>query len=164
MADPFIGEVKLVGFNFAPIGWAFCDGSLLPISQFDAFFALIGTIYGGDGQTVFGLPDLRGRVPIHQSNINPIGSLFGTESSILTSSQMPIHGHQMHVSSARSNASGPIGNYLSAASTANLYGSSGDVTMNTSSLTGGGQPHENRQPFTTINYIIALEGIFPSQG
>lgn len=164
MANPFIGEIRLAGFNFAPVGWAFCDGSLLPIAQFDTLFALIGTIYGGDGQTVFGLPDLRGRVPIHQGNSFPIGSMFGSEFGTLTTSQMPIHGHQMHVSSARSSASGPIGNYLGAASTSNLYGSSGDVTMNTSSLTGGGQPHENRQPFTTVNYIIALEGIFPSQG
>lgn len=162
MADPFVGEVRLVPFTFAPVGWAFCNGQIMAITDNEALFALIGTIYGGDGQTTFGLPDLRGRVPIHEGQFTTIGQVFGTESTTLTTGQMPTHGHQLHVSSGTGTSFVPLAHYLGGSAKTNTYGNSGDVAMTPSSATGGNQPHENRQPYLVLNYIIALFGIFPT--
>ena len=163
MANPFIGEVRLVPYNFAPQGWEFCDGQLMSISQNTALFSLIGTIYGGDGQTTFALPDLRGRVPIHEGQFTTIGEVLGTESVTISTNQMAVHGHQLHVNGATGTAFSPLGAYLGGAAKTNTYGTSGDVAMTGSGGTGGGQSHENRQPFLVCNYIISLFGIFPPQ-
>lgn len=166
MAEAFIGEVRLVPYNFAPRGWAFCAGQLLSIAQNDALFALLGTTYGGDGQTTFGLPDLRGRVPIHQSSTMLIGAVVGSESVTLTTNEMAAHGHQLHVAGVAGTQTAPGGNYLGSASSKTLgkiYADTGDTTMAPSGFAGGNQPHENRQPFLVLNYVICLEGIFPSQ-
>ncbi len=168
MAEPFLGEIKLVPYNFAPLGWAFCQGQLLPISQNDALFALLGTIYGGDGQSNFQLPDLRGRVPIHQSQSMPIGLVTGTETVTLTTSQIPQHTHLMHASANDGTLNDPTGHFIAKVSKTlgNTYIEQPNSTMNPASvgLAGGNQPHENRQPYLCLNYIVALEGIFPSQG
>lgn len=166
--EPFLGEIKMVGFNFAPIGWAMCNGQLLPISQNDALFALIGTIYGGDGQNTFGLPDLRSRVPVHFSNSFPIGAAFGNETTTLNSAQIPAHGHMIHAADVAADQSDPSGHFLGASATktqGKTYGSAPDTTMAAQSVNavGGSQPHENRQPYLAATFIIALEGIFPSQ-
>lgn len=163
MSQPFIGEVRLVPYNFAPRGWAFCDGQLMSIAENEALFALIGTIYGGNGQTNFGLPDLRGRVVQHQNQSFQIGESFGVESVTLTASQMPAHGHQMHVNPVSRGTASPINNVLTSSGNAQVYGSSGDVVMNISTSAGSNQPHDNRQPYLVLHYVIALEGIFPSQ-
>jgi microcystin-dependent protein len=173
MAQPFLGEIRLVGFNFAPQGWAFCDGSLLGISEYEALFVLIGTTYGGDGQTTFGLPDLRGRVAIHQGNNGTstyvIGQDFGEETVSLTANQMPEHTHPVVVALTETERTAG-GHYPASTSTgAGAYGPSDPnaniptVQMDPTSTTGLGGPHENRQPFLAMNYVIALLGIFPSQ-
>jgi microcystin-dependent protein len=167
----FLGEIKMFAGNFAPLGWAFCDGSLLPISQYAALFNLVGTTYGGNGTTTFALPDLRGRVPVHQGidsfgDSYPMGELLGEETVALTSSTMPGHVHTVAASSsAPSNAASPID---LTGTTASLfcYGSPAAGAM--SPLTvgndpGGGLPHNNVAPFLCISFIIALQGIFPSQ-
>lgn len=164
MASPFIGEIKLIPYNFAPVGWAFCDGSLLSIAENEALFALIGTIYGGNGQTTFGLPDLRGRVPMHQSGQNPIGAVFGSESVTLTTGQMPMHGHQLHVLSGNGTILSPIGKYIGGSKTlGKVFGDGSDAAMGPSGFAGGNQPHDNMQPFLVLNFVIATEGVFPPQ-
>jgi microcystin-dependent protein len=172
MADPFIGEIKLVPYNFAPVGWAYCDGSLLAISQNQALFALLGTTYGGDGQTTFGLPDLRGRTAIHRgqspggSNYT-IGQVGGNESITLTTQQIPSHTHAIVCQSATGTQTNPLGNYLGGSPSAlgNAYDPPAKNPHAGLPLqpSGGSQPHENRQPLLALNYIIALEGIFPPQ-
>jgi microcystin-dependent protein len=179
MAQPFVGQIMMVGFNFAPVGWAFCDGSFLAISQFDTLFNLIGTTYGGDGQQTFQLPDLRGRVPIHQGQ-GPgfgnyvIGERAGSESVTVTLNQFPAHTHNLTVncSSGNGNASTPVGNIwskngglqgiLNSSNATNAMMRTDAVTLSQSTPSGN-QPHDNMQPFNTVNFIIALEGIFPSQ-
>lgn len=170
MSTPFIGTVRMFGGTFAPLGHAKCDGQLLPISQYDALFALIGTTYGGDGQVTFGLPDLRGRVPVHQgqgpglSNRN-IGEMAGTETVTLISSQMPQHNHTMAANSNPGDSASPTNNFF-AASAASIYSNTApNSPMNAQStgLSGGNQPHNNMLPFQAITFIIALEGIFPSR-
>lgn len=167
MADPFLGEIKLVPYNFAPRGWAFCQGQTLPISQNDALFALLGTIYGGDGQSTFQLPDLRGRTPIHMSQSLPIGLPTGSESVTVVSSQLPPHTHSLHASANDGTLNDPTGHFIAKAAKTlgNIYIEAANATMNPASvgLTGGNQPHDNRQPFLCMNYCIALEGVFPSQ-
>jgi microcystin-dependent protein len=170
MSTPYIGEIRLFGGNFAPVGWFFCDGSLLPISQFDTLFALIGTIYGGDGQQTFALPDLRGRVPVHQGqgpglSNRTIGEQGGSETVTLTASQMPQHTHALKASSGSSTGAAGSNGVL-AATSINIYGSGPPVTPMAAqaiSSVGNGQAHQNMGPFSTINYIIATEGIFPSR-
>lgn len=168
MATPFIGEIKMFGGNFAIQNWAFCDGSLLPIDQNDALFSLLGTTYGGNGQTTFALPDLRGRVPIH-SGTGPglsnyvLGQIGGVESVTLTASQIPPHNHNVL---AGNGATAPIaGGYLNNASA--IYSPPDSTVVMKSSSTavdgGGNQPHSNLQPFLTINFIISLFGIYPTQ-
>lgn len=172
MSQPFIGEVRLFAGNFPPQGWAFCDGSLIPIFEYDALFALIGTTYGGDGQNTFAVPDLRGRVPVHQGtggglSSRTIGETGGTETVTLTAAQMPAHTHALRGSSAAATGSAPGGAVLAATGAVNSYSSNAVPTqaMAAGALAaqGGGQPHENMAPFLTVSYIIALFGIFPQQ-
>lgn len=170
MATPFIGQIRMFAGNFAPFGHAFCSGQLQSIAQNTALFALIGTTYGGDGQTTFALPDLQGRMPVHQGQgpgLTPrvIGQTGGTETVTLLSSQMPAHTHPMNANSGAGDSSVPTGNFF-AASASNIYSNSApNAVMNASSTNaaGGNQPHENMSPFLAINFIIALEGIFPSR-
>ncbi|MFQ5630439.1 MAG: phage tail protein [bacterium] len=183
MADPFIGEIKMVGFNFAPRGWAFCDGQLLSISANTALFSLLGTMYGGDGRTTFGLPDLRGRVAIHagqgpELSSYKVGAKSGVENVTLTTNQIPAHNHAASISgtikcfNAPGNTNSPVGNAPSQTGGAEAYTTNppnsdmhsglfdGTASINN---TGGGQAHENRQPFLAIRFCIALVGIFPSR-
>jgi microcystin-dependent protein len=167
--DPFIGEVQWFAGNFAPRGWAFCDGQLLQISQFSALFSILGTTYGGDGRTNFALPDVRGRVIIHEGSgpgltSRTLGSKLGTESEILNVNQMPGHTHTLRASGGSATAVTPANNVLASPGRTRMYDSSdANTDMNASAITpsGGGQSHNNMQPYTTLNCIIALEGIFP---
>jgi microcystin-dependent protein len=171
MSQPFIGQIYLVGFTFAPPGYAFCDGSLLPISEFTALYQLIGTIYGGNGTVTFALPDLRSRVPIHQgqgTGLSPyvIGQAGGTENVTLTVQQIPSHTHVANCSSNSSNSASPVNAIWAKDSGSDTpYAAQAKKTMlpNAIGPAGGSLPHENMQPFMGINYIIALFGIFPSQ-
>jgi microcystin-dependent protein len=173
MSNPFVGEIRCFGFNFAPNGWAFCNGALMPISENEALFTLIGTTYGGDGQNTFALPDLRGRVPMHQGGGSVIGTLQGVENVTLLLSQIPAHNHL--VTSAIV-APGGINEHTATPTTSAFIGPSApDQVYNTVPTinaafagttigsTGGSQPHENRQPLLTVNFCISLFGIFPSQ-
>lgn len=170
MAEPFLGELRMMAFNFAPRGWALCDGQLLPINQNQALFALLGTIYGGDGRTNFALPELRGRSPLHRSNDLAQGARGGETQHSLTVAELPSHSHTLSGSSDVANSNLP-GAALPAGKPRggiNRYAAagSGDVTLHTGSLSsapGGGQPHENMQPYTAISFAIALQGIFPSR-
>ena len=166
MADPFVGELRLFAGNFAPAGWMFCNGALLPISENATLFSLIGTTYGGDGQTTFGLPDLRGRVPVHRSNGFTLGQAGGTESVTLTTAQVPAHTHALRASTAAGTISAPGNAVLAATGAVNSYGSgSPDQTMTADALTvsGGLEPHDNMAPFLAVSYIISLFGVFPPQ-
>ena len=172
MATPFVGQIMMVGFNFAPRGWVFCSGQLLPISQFDVLFALIGTTYGGDGQNTFAAPDLRGRIPIHQgqgaglSNY-VIGQLSGVENVTLATSQTPLHTHTLNATAAAATAINPSNLLLANTSGPNLYlEDTPTAPLNAASIGssgGGSQPHENMQPYICVNFCIAVEGIFPSR-
>lgn len=164
MALPYVGEIRLFAGNFAPAGWMFCNGALVPISENETLFQLIGTTYGGDGQTTYGLPDLRGRVPIHQGGNRVIGEMGGSETVTLTSAQTPQHTHTLKASSALSNGAAGGGGVL-AATAVNIYGSEDpDTSLAAQAVAsvGGSQPHQNMAPFVGINYIISLFGIFPS--
>jgi microcystin-dependent protein len=171
MDEPFLGYIALVAFNFAPQGWAFCNGQLLPISQNEALFSLLGTTFGGDGVTTFALPDLRGRVPIHSGQglgLSPyvLGQLAGSESVGVNVNEMAGHTHLPQCATASGNSTGPGGAVWAATSGDNLYAASTPgVALAAQAIgsAGGGQNHENRQPFLGVNYIIALVGIFPSQ-
>lgn len=169
--DPFIGTIIMFGGNFAPRGWAFCDGQLLAIPSNEALFSILGTTYGGDGRTTFGLPDLRGRVPIHEgqgpglSNY-PLGSKGGNEQVTLQSNQMPPSGSFIGVNDGNSQPYSPTHQYFATTTDNKLYNASpGSPTNNAGALGNGGneQGHENRQPYSCINFIIALEGIYPSR-
>jgi microcystin-dependent protein len=174
MANPFVGEIRLFAGNFPPLGWAFCDGSIVSITENETLFQLIGTTYGGDGQNTFALPDLRGRVPVHQGQgpgLTPrvIGQLGGADNVTLTPSQLPAHNHVLHATvTAASSGNGVAGSLTGTVATGTqLYGSTpGGGAMAASALTpsGGNQPHNNLAPFLSVNFIIALFGIFPSQG
>ena len=167
MSQPYVGEIRMVGFNFAPQGWAFCDGSLLSIAQNDVLFTLIGTTYGGDGQTTFALPDLRSRVPMHQGHGHTLGESGGAETVTLASAQIPSHSHLPQADSNNGSSSDPTGNIWAQSQAARQYvaGASANAPMNVSAMTttGGGQPHDNMLPFLAINFVISLFGIFPSQ-
>ena len=166
MSTPFMGEIKLVSFNFAPKGWAMCNGQFLPINQNQALFSILGTTYGGNGQTTFALPDYRGRVPLHQGDGIKEGQAGGQEFHTVTMSEMPAHNHFAAASNLAdgSNVNTPSGN-IPANSSVSPYRTTINTTLAPNSVTnvGGSQPHENRQPFLVINFIIALNGIFPSQ-
>lgn len=163
MSQPFIGEIRMFGGNFAPVNWAFCDGQLLPISQYDTLFALIGTTYGGDGQTTFALPDLRGRVPVHTNPSYPQGQIGGSEAVTLTAQQIPSHSHTVGAKNqATTNA---VGGGVYAGGGISTYRSTGGATMNAAVVqpNSGGQPHDNMMPFQVVSFIIALYGIFPTR-
>lgn len=171
MSNPYFGEIRLFAGNFAPLGWAFCHGQLVSIAENDALFNLIGTTYGGDGQQTFALPDLRGRVPVHQGSgpgLSPrsIGEQAGAEAVTLTSVQLPAHSHSLVATSAPASATaGPAGGVLATASV-KLYGNGapGSPMANAAiSPSGGSQPHDNMAPFLALNYIISLFGIYPQQ-
>ena len=163
MAEPFLSEIRLMSFVFAPRGWALCNGQLLPINQNQGLFSLLGTTFGGDGRVNFGLPDLRGRAPIHVGNGHTLGERGGEQSHTLSIAELPQH---IHVAQATNTAGGqnPANNVL-AGTGANTYGSAAGLTpMATGGLSnnGGSQAHLNMQPFLTISACIALQGIFPS--
>ncbi|MFO0909470.1 MAG: tail fiber protein [Isosphaeraceae bacterium] len=170
--DPYIGEIALVGFSFAPIGWALCNGQLLPIDQYDALFALIGTTYGGNGTTNFAVPDLRGRVPIHIGQSSGLsnyvlGQKVGVESVTLGLINLPAHSHTLSAVGGVGSTSSPVGAIWAASSTGDpIYQTATpNRTLGTAlQSTGGGAAHSNRQPYLGLNYIIALEGIFPTSG
>lgn len=170
MAQPYVGEIRMFAGNFAPVGWAFCNGQLLPISENEVLFQLIGTTYGGDGQETFAVPDLQGRVPVHQGSANgwtvQMGEQSGVESVTLTTQQIPNHTHAMLASSATGTQLSPANAVLAESANVQIYlqGSDPSMNMNAGAVTpvGGSQPHENMQPFLAINFIISLFGIFPS--
>ncbi|UWZ86118.1 phage tail protein [Occallatibacter riparius] len=164
MSTPYVGEIRMFAGNFAPVGWAFCAGQLVPISENDVLFQLIGTTYGGDGQETFALPNLQSRVPMHQGSGFVLGQAAGSENVTLTSQQMPVHGHTATATTGGNTAGQPGGNYL--AQGADIYetNTAGNAAMSPSLTTAGGsQPHSNIQPFLCVNFIISLYGIFPSQ-
>jgi len=168
---PLLGEIKLVSFNFAPQGYMLCDGSILPINQFSAIFSLMGTTYGGNGQTNFALPDLRGRVAVGAGQgpgLSPRiqGEVGGRESVTLTIAQMPAHSHPIVASSSEATLSSPTNNVMAGKARVPLYNGilSTDTTMAPTATVGGNQPFDARPPYLVLNYIIAIEGIFPSRG
>ena len=166
MAQPYVGEIRMFAGNFAPAGWMFCEGQLLPISENETRFPLIGTTYGGDGESTFALPDLRGRVPIHFGNGFTLAETGGVEEVTLTVSQIPAHGHPLLASTTAGTSPNPQNNVVSQTDgTISLYLSDPpNVNMNPAAIgsTGGSQPHTNFQPYLCINFIISLFGIFPS--
>ena len=171
MSDPFLSEIRIFSFVFAPKGWATCDGQLLPINQNQALFSLLGTTYGGDGRVNFGLPDLRSRVPFHTGNGHTLGERGGEASHTLVTPEMAAHNHSVACSAQSgtlalaTKPTAPAQHNTWAISTQNPYkGASDGSAMNATSITngGGGQPHENMQPYLVINFCIALQGIFPS--
>ena len=167
MAQPYVGEIRIFAGNFAPAGWMFCSGQLLPISENETLFNLIGTTYGGDGQSTFALPDLQSRVPIHQGGGFVLAETGGAEQITLTVSQIPAHSHPMLASGNTGTGSNPQGNVLDQMSGAILFYKQQQATVALSassvSAVGGSQPHSNLQPYLTLNFIISLFGIFPSQ-
>lgn len=167
MANVFMGQVMLNGYTFTPKGFAACNGQTLPIAQNQALFALLGTQFGGDGITTFLLPDLRGRTPIGSNGDYPIGTVAGVENVTLTTQTMPQHTHLGYGTSAAGTSRNATNNFYGAVASEALYApaSGSQVTLNpaTLSITGGGQPHSNMQPFNVLNFCIALTGIFPPQ-
>jgi microcystin-dependent protein len=164
MAEPFLSEIRMMSFNFPPKGWALCNGQLLPINQNQGLFSLLGTTYGGDGRVNFGLPNLQGRVPVHMGQGLTLGQQAGEQQHTLTISELTSHAHTLQGTTM--NADNPVatGNLL--ATVANVYTPAANLTsLNPGSIgnTGGSQPHDNMQPYLTINFSIALQGIFPSQ-
>ena len=165
MSEPFLAEIKIVSFNFPPKGWAMCNGQLLPINQNQALFSILGTSFGGNGQTNFALPDFRGRIPIHQGDGWMIGQASGQEFHTLTQQEMPAHNHLLQAAKTAAATSSLNGNLLGLAS-GGIYGNPSSLTSllpSTITNVGGSQPHDNRQPFLVLNFIIALQGIFPSR-
>jgi len=166
MAQPYVGEIRIFAGNFAPAGWMFCEGQLLPISENETLFNLIGTTYGGDGQSTFALPDLRGRLALHQGNGYILAETGGAEEVTLTINQIPAHSHPMLGSSGNGSQSSPKNNVLASSTLVKLYsGEAADTAMAATAISsiGGNQPHTNFQPYLCLNYIISLFGIFPSQ-
>lgn len=174
MSQPYVGEIRMFAGNFAPAGWMLCQGQTLPISENDVLFTLIGTTYGGDGQNTFALPNLQSRVPIHVSGSNPIGEMAGVESVTLTTNQIPSHNHSVVTVASPGNASTPSGSTFLAnealsqptnAFTYIPYDGAAQVQLAGQSvgMNGGNQPHSNIQPYLTINFIISLFGVFPTQ-
>lgn len=171
MSDPFVGEIRMFAGTFAPVSWAFCNGQLMSIAEYEVLYTLLGTVYGGDGQTTFGLPDLRGRLPLHAgqgpglSNYN-LGQMAGTEEVTLLLTQMPGHGHGVTAQNGAGDKSSPT-SAVPAITTTPLYGPSATQTVDMSpqavGFAGGSQPHDNMMPYLCVNFIIALFGIFPIQ-
>ena len=178
MSEPFLGEIRMVGFNFAPRGWALCNGQILSIAQNTALFSLLGTTYGGDGVTTFALPNLQGRLPMHWGNgpgLSPrvIGEQSGSETVTLVSTQIPAHNHMLNCTTTAGAIDNPSGALLATSADANLNpintylagGAAPNATManNSIGVAGGSQPHDNMSPFLCVTFIIALSGIFPSR-
>ena len=164
MSNPYVGEIRMFGGNFAPAGWMFCEGQLLPISENETLFNLIGTTYGGDGQETFALPDLRGRLPIHQGNGFILAETGGVESVTLTAQQIPIHTHALVASADQADQITGANGVVAAPPSLSMYFTAPpDTNLNASMLTpvGGSQPHDNFQPYLCIDFIISLFGIFP---
>lgn len=166
MAQPYVGEIRMFAGNFAPVGWMFCEGQLLPISENETLFQLIGTTYGGDGESTFGLPDMRGRIPIHQGGGFILAENGGAEEITLTVQQIPAHSHPLLCSTAPATESAPGGEVLAQSKTAGIHAYLEDVPNANLAPTsigsvGGSQPHTNFQPYLCVNYIISLFGIFP---
>jgi microcystin-dependent protein len=164
MAEPFVAEIRMMSFNFPPKGWAFCNGQLLPINQNQALFSLLGTTFGGDGRVNFGLPNLQGRVPMHMGNGYTLGELSGEYGHTLTLPELPAHTHLANATNTNGAVALPANNVLGAFN--NAYSAPTATTAlvaGTISYVGGSQAHQNTQPYLTINFSIALQGIFPSQ-
>jgi microcystin-dependent protein len=169
MSEPFLGEIRIFGLSFEPRGWAACDGRLLPINQYQALFSILGTTFGGDGRTVFALPNLQGRIPLGAGTgpgLTPrdLGASGGTETVALALNQLPSHNHPAKCNSGNGNQYGPANHYWAQdAGGAKEYNASGTGPMSAGAIgpAGGGQPHGNLQPYTVVNYCIALTGIFP---
>jgi microcystin-dependent protein len=166
MGTPYLAEIRAVSFNFPPRGWAFCNGQLLPINQNTALFALLGTTYGGDGQTNFGLPNLQGRVPMHFGNGITQGQRGGEQEHTLSVTELPAHSHTVGAMTAAASLPSPAGARHAATSTTNFApagGTAAPLDPSAFLAAGGGQPHDNMQPYLVINFVIALQGIFPSR-
>lgn len=168
MSEPFIAEIRILSFSFAPRGWAQCNGQLLPINQNQALFSLVGTTYGGNGTTTFALPNLQGRTPVHSDNTTVVlGQMGGEENHTLIASEMPAHSHQVKIVNADGANTPPATPTISKSKIEQRFStvSPGSVAMNPGSVSnsGGGQPHNNMQPSLVLNYCIALQGIFPSR-
>lgn len=166
MSEPFLGEIKIISWNFAPKGWALCNGQFLPINQNQALFSLLGTMYGGNGQTTFALPNFRGRVPVHVGAGFTQGEAAGSSAVTVNISAMPAHTHFVNVTNNDASEANPTGTSVLSKSVANSFGPFGNpTTMNALTIggAGGSQPHNNQQPYLVLNFVIALIGIFPSQ-
>jgi len=165
MSEPFLGEIKIISWNFPPKGWTFCNGQLLPINQNQALFSILGTTYGGDGRVNFGLPNLQGRSPVHVGDGIALGELGGETTHTLNISEIPAHNHVPVGSSNAATIRTATGHLWASDSTNNPYNATTDTAMNPATVgaTGGSQPHENMSPYLVLNFIIALQGIFPSQ-
>ena len=165
MAQPYVGEIRMFAGNFAPAGWMFCEGQTLAISENETLFQLIGTTYGGDGETTFKLPDLRGRIPLHQGNGFTLAEAAGVETVTLTTPQIPVHNHAFLVNTAGGQSSSPTNNLRAASPSLDLYREAAPtvaLAATTVGPVGGSQPHTNFQPYLCIDFIISLFGIFPS--
>lgn len=164
MSEPFLGEIKIISWNFPPKGWTFCNGQLLPINQNQALFSILGTTYGGDGRQTFGLPNLQGRTPLHVGNGIVLGELGGETAHTLNISELPAHNHVPVGSSTNATLTSPAG-HLWGTVTGGPYDPNVNTAMNPACVlaAGGNQPHENMSPYLVLNFIIALQGIFPSQ-
>jgi len=175
MSDPFVAEIRVVGFNFAPTGWAQCNGQLLPISQNTALFALLGTVYGGDGKSTFALPNMQGSAPMHPGqgqglSLRDLGEMGGSQSVTLINSEMPFHTHTMLSSGSPASTNIPINAPVIARSaggnaydTPPLDPTTAQMSFQTLTIAGGSLPHNNLMPFLTMNYIIAMQGVFPAR-
>ena len=171
MSEPFLAEIRIMGFNFAPRGWAFCDGQILPINQNQSLYSLLGTTYGGDGRTSFALPDMRGRTPIHVGRSNggafhTEGQKSGEETHTLSGAEMPQHDHVLMATNSNGATDQAQGKVLATAVGASIYGEFGtqvSMAAGTVANVGGSQAHENMQPYLAINFCIALQGLFPSR-
>jgi microcystin-dependent protein len=174
MADPFVAEIRIFPFNFAPKGWAFCDGQLMPISQNTALFSLLGTTYGGDGKSIFALPDLQGRAPMHPGqgpglSLHDLGETGGSDTVTLLESEIPAHAHALMSNAGAANRTRPANNSIARVAGATPYApaqATPSAQLGATSLTptGGDQPHNNLQPYITVNFNIALQGVFPPRG
>jgi microcystin-dependent protein len=164
MSTPFIAEMRIMSFNFAPKGWALCNGQLLPINQNQALFSLLGTTYGGDGRVNFALPDMRSRMPLHEGSGFILGQRAGEEAHTLISQEMPQHSHIVTASNDPADLGTPVSNFFANAGGNLVYSGTINTTMNAASVSpvGGNQPHENMSPYLVLNFCIALQGIFPS--